>query len=134
MFEVYKIMDRNITPVNPETHIYVAMNLLVKEKVVGLPVVDREMNLLGLLTENDVLRMLLSRTQTDTHVVRDYMSKPKKTFSSKDSAVDVCEYFMNNQAQIVPVLSDRKYVGIVHRRDIIFLILRIRGKIFKKEK
>lgn len=135
MFPVNTIMETDVSIVNPETHIFVAMNLMVKEGLTGLAVVDVNNKLVGFLSEKEVLSMLISGAEAERQTVADYMVTDIRKFESEDSAVEVCDYFMNNPVHIVPIVDDENtYVGIVRRRDIIFLILRIRGKIYRKKK
>jgi acetoin utilization protein AcuB len=135
MFPLKSIMETDISVVNPETHIFVAMNLMVKDGLTGLAVVDVNEKLVGFLSEKEVLSMLISGAEADRQTVSDYMVTDIKRFRLEDSAVDVCDFFMNNPIHIVPIVDEENtYVGLVRRRDIIFLILRIRGKIYRKKK
>ncbi len=134
MFAVRDIMERNISVVYPETHILVAMTMMVKEGISGLPVVDKVNRLIGYISEKDVLSMLVDPETSDNRKVADYMNYNVKYFSPDDSAVDLCDYFMNHPIHVLPIVEDGEYVGVVRRRDIIFLILKIRGKIYKKTK
>lgn len=134
MFPIKNIMETDISFVNAETHAYVAMNLMVKEKRISYPVVDENMHLVGIITERDFLRLLISGEDISDHTVSDYMTKDVTFFNVNDSAVDVCEVFMNTPILSVPVVEDEKLVGVVYRRDILYLILRIRGKILSKKR
>ena len=135
MFEVSKIMERGFSFVNRETHIYVALNLLVKEVLPGLPVVDEQMRVIGIITEREVLRILVSEEVNDNQSVEDYMATDFRAFDATDSAVDVCDFFMSNPGcSMVPILEDGKFAGVIRHRDIIYLILHIRGKIYSKNR
>ncbi len=59
---VEKIMTRNVMTVKPDTPILTAAEMMLENKVSGLPVVNGE-NLVGVITESDIFRMLVrSRT------------------------------------------------------------------------
>jgi acetoin utilization protein AcuB len=60
---VEKIMTRNVLTVTPETSILDAAEIMLEHKVSGLPVVDEDRNLVGIITESDIFRMLV-RTRT----------------------------------------------------------------------
>ena len=60
---VEKIMTRNVLTVNPDTPILDAAEIMLEHKVSGLPVVDEEQMLVGVITESDIFRMLV-RTRT----------------------------------------------------------------------
>lgn len=131
MFEVKDIMCRDVFTVGPETTLYETMNILVDKKISGLPVVDNEQRLLGIISEKDVMVMLIRRNIGEMEMVKDYMTKKVISFAPSDSAVDVADFFMQNPIRRVPIVENGKLVGIVARRDIVSLILKIRGKMKK---
>lgn len=62
---IEKVMTRNIFTVTPETLILDAAELMLEHKVGGLPVVDENNALVGVITESDIFRMLVrSRINT----------------------------------------------------------------------
>lgn len=61
---VEKVMTRKVVSVKPDTPIIDAAEMMLNHKVSGLPVIDDEHQLLGVLTESDIFRMLVKvRTQ-----------------------------------------------------------------------
>jgi CBS domain-containing protein len=61
---VEKIMTRNVISIHEERNILDAAEIMLDQKVSGLPVVDANGRLVGILTESDIFRMLIkSRTQ-----------------------------------------------------------------------
>ncbi len=61
-----------------------AMDLIVKHDITGLPVVDREMTLLGMITEKDLLLHLCNPNVT-AQDTGDIMTTDLVTFGPKDS-------------------------------------------------
>ena len=59
-----KIMTHNVLTTTPDTSILDAAEMMLEEKVSGLPVVDGD-KLVGMLTESDVFRMLIKSRQTE---------------------------------------------------------------------
>jgi CBS domain-containing protein len=57
---VDKVMTRKVLTVRPEDPISKAAQLMLENKVSGLPVVDHEERLVGILTESDIFRMLIT--------------------------------------------------------------------------
>lgn len=120
---VKSIMTTEVITVHPDTLILDAIQLLPKYKVSGLPVVDVDNRLVGILTEKDVLK-ILTKAQIHYHdTVAQYMTKDVVAFSENDSAITVCKFFETNPIRRVPIVRDGKLIGIVSRRDIIRLIL-----------
>jgi CBS domain-containing protein len=64
---VERVMSRSVITVKPEDLILDAATLMLNRKVSGLPVVDDEGYLVGILTESDIFKMLIeSRTRAIT--------------------------------------------------------------------
>ncbi len=132
MFAVKNIMETNASLVYPETHVFVALTMMLREGRSGFPVIDKHRMLVGFLSEKDLLGMLLNHDAKEDEHVKDYMTVDVKTFGPEDSAVDVCEYFMEHSIHVIPIVEQGEFLGIVRRCDIIYLILKIRGKIKKR--
>jgi CBS domain-containing protein len=56
---VGKIMSHNVTTIKPDDSIYEAANLMLDQKISGLPVVDEAGQLVGIITESDIFRMVV---------------------------------------------------------------------------
>lgn len=132
MIPIKTIMTTDVVTATPETPIYEALSLLAKHRVSGLPVINSEQNVIGILSEKDVLKILLDAHPEKKKIVEDYMSTEVTTFCEDDSAVDVCKFFMKNHMRRVPIVRDGKLVGIASRRDIVSLILEAKTKMGKE--
>ena len=53
------IMARSEATLNPDTDIYDALARLLKSRLTGAPVVDADATLIGMLTERDLLKVLV---------------------------------------------------------------------------
>lgn len=61
---VEKVMTRKVVTVTPDTAIVDAAEMMLEHKVSGLPVVNAQGKLVGILTESDIFRMLI-KARTD---------------------------------------------------------------------
>ena len=129
MVSVQSIMTNSVVSVKPETPIFDALNLLVKSRISGVPVVDRENRVVGIFSEKDVLEMLIDKNSDIKKTVDDYMTRDVVCFTEEDNAVDICKFFIKNDLRRVPIVKDGKLVGIVSRRNIVELILEEKNKI-----
>lgn len=127
MFEAKNVMTKNVISVKKQTGIYEAMRTMVENNVAGLPVVDDNMGLAGVITEKDVLKLLYA-VEDRPGCVEEFMSKDVISFDSEASLIDICECFINNSFRRVPIMSDGKVVGIISRKDVIAYILKLRHK------
>ncbi len=127
MFELKEMMKTDIISVKRKTLIYDAIELMVNNNITGLPVVNSDMTLVGIISEKDVLRLLtdletlmLSYDLKDSSTtVEDYMTKDVISFQQDDDIIAVCECLVKNHFRRVPILNGKKLVGIISRKDLI---------------
>jgi len=122
------IMTANVIGVTKETPIYQAIALLSKHNITGIPVVEDDMTLVGILSEKDVLTLVYGQENESVETVSDFMTHPPVCFDENDSLVDICDCLANSFFRRVPVISKGKLVGIISRRDLIYEYILQRGQ------
>ncbi len=123
VFTAKDIMAYGLYMVRMETPIYEAVDIILKKGVTGLPVVDGQMNLKGVITEKDILNQLCN-SGIEVDLVGDIMSDKVVTFGPKDNLYDICDCLINNHFRRVMISNQDKIVGIISRTDIISFILK----------
>ena len=68
-----KVMSRYVATIAKDADIFDAIRMMVDGNITGMPVVDEDEVLVGMITERDVIRGLL-RTQDTEAKVQDYMT------------------------------------------------------------
>ncbi len=127
MFRAKAFMKTNVVSVKRQTDIYDAIQTMVDHNVTGLPVVNEDMTLAGIISEKDVLKLLYS-TGDKPGNVEDFMTDDPVLFDEEESVVDICDCLIKNNFRRVPILSNGKLVGIISRKDIIAYILKLRQR------
>ena len=122
------IMTTTVIDAKEDMHLTDAIKLMLRWHISGLPVVDDEENLIGVITEHDVLNFALSGDAALTKV-KEVMTKDLVTYDPDMLVVDVINRFASHRVRRVPVVKDRKVVGIISRRDIIREMDRIYGRL-----
>jgi CBS domain-containing protein len=124
MLKVKDIMTKDVVFVKKETPIYEAMVLLRKEDITGMPVVEDDMTLVGVITEKDVLRLFYADEDEKNKTVAFFMTRPAVSYKDNESLQSVCDFMMINYFRRVPVISKKgKVVGIISRPDVIDYII-----------
>jgi len=119
MLKAKDIMTRRVVTVKSNTPIYEAIEMLVKNDISGMPVVDDDMALVGMLSEKDATVLFYGDVFQDDRTVEDYMAKPVMHFDENDSLSDVSDFLMKNIFRRVPVTANGKLVGIISVRDVL---------------
>lgn len=128
MLEAKTIMNSDVVTVKKDASLYETINILIENSISGLPVLDDNDNLVGIISEKDILHLLVDQNVTDDCKVSDYMSKNVISFGPEESILTISEFFIKNPFRRVPIIDDGKVIGVIARRDVIELILKLRGK------
>ena len=120
------VMSRNLVVAHEDDRAIDAAVLVVERRVSGLPVVSKDMKLEGIITEKDLLKLLIE-VDPDKRV-GDYMTRDVKSFESSSTVLDICAHLSLHDIKRVPIVDAGKLVGLVSRRDVIQEILRLRGR------
>jgi CBS domain-containing protein len=126
MLKAIDIMTTSVISIKKDVPIYNALELMLDNKISGIPVVDDDMFLIGILSERDVLRLFYESQDGEELTVNEFMTQPAVHFDEQESLLDICDCLCENYFRRVPVTSKGKLVGIVSRVDIIKDILKLR--------
>jgi CBS domain-containing protein len=121
---VKDIMVKDVITVKTDTPMLEAMALVAKYDVSGLPVVDDDMNLIGILSEKDMISLLYELDDHQEKTVHDFMTQPALFFDEDESLLDVCDFLKKNVFRRVPITSRGKVVGIISVRDVVEYVLK----------
>ena len=127
MFKAKDIMKRDVITVKGQTPIYEAIRTLVEDNVTGLPVVNDDMSIIGIVTEKDVLALLYN-IEDRMRKVEEFMTEEVVCFDEDDSLISITECLIESNIRRVPITSQGKLVGVISRKDIISYILKLRHK------
>jgi CBS domain-containing protein len=137
----HQIMTRSVITVTPQTTIVDAANLMLERHVSGLPVVDTNGKLVGIVSEGDFirrsevgtgrkrgrwLRFILGPGKSASDFVHEHgrkvsevMTKSPLTITEDTALADIVEMMERNNVKRLPVVRDDKVVGIVSRANLL---------------
>jgi CBS domain-containing protein len=136
-----EIMARNVITISADASANEAVRLMLQHKISGLPVVDAAGELAGIVTEGDFLRRAETGTETQRprwlqvltgtgkladEYVRSHGRKVSAIMTGDVVAVgedatlaDIVKAMEKWRIKRVPVIRDRKVVGLVSRSDLL---------------
>ncbi|MCB1320398.1 MAG: CBS domain-containing protein [Leptospiraceae bacterium] len=118
-----ELMTRNEPVLAPDMPLMEAMDVFLKHKISGAPVVDRGGRLLGMLSEKDCLKLLANKTyyhHLPAQTVEAYMT-PAEQVQTVELNIDMqglATLFLDNNFRKVPVMKNDRVIGQVSRRDV----------------
>ncbi|MEM1434678.1 MAG: CBS domain-containing protein [Pseudomonadota bacterium] len=114
-------MSRKLITFSPDTNVVEAMRTLLTHKISGAPVVDEEGVLVGVLSEVDLMKVIVQDSYygESVGIVADYMHSPVESVSHDLDIYDLAERFLKTGRRRYPVVRDGKLVGQISRRDVL---------------
>jgi CBS domain-containing protein len=113
---VRSIMTQQITTLAHDSRISDAVDIIVRKKIGGLPIIDDDGVLNGIVTERDVLRVLGAERSTLT--VENVMSSSLRVTNPDCTIANVAQDMTQYRFRRLPVVSDDVLYGIVTATDI----------------
>jgi CBS domain-containing protein len=131
------VMTREVVTVGPDTSAKYAAEVMAERGFAAVPVVDDDMQLVGIVAEADVLRdrlpsdprLHMRRDDEATEnppplLVRGVMTADVRTAGASSDVADIARLFIDERLRSVPVLEHGRLVGIVSRRDLLRALVR----------
>jgi CBS domain-containing protein len=139
------IMTADPVTVPPETPLEAVAALMAERHISGLPVLDAEGRLVGLVTDGDLMRRLsakedkpasffaallganadqaISYARAHGRRVRDVMSTTLATVAPEATVEEVAHILETKRIRRVPVVQDGRLLGVVSRADLLRAVM-----------
>ncbi len=148
MLKAKDIMTKEVITVSPETEILQAAKLLLKHHFNGLPVVDGEGRLLGIICQDDLVAQqmevpipsfftlldglipLSSQKQLERELEKITATTVGKAMTTDIVTVDpdtdideIATIMVNEKIHTIPVEENKKLVGIIGKEDVLRVLI-----------
>jgi CBS domain-containing protein len=145
--KVGDVMSREVVTVPPGASLKEAARLLVEHRISGVPVVDNQNHVVGVVSEADVLakevagpepRRLLAwltgqlevdRSKLEARLVGEAMTSPALTIERNRPVGAAAKLMVEKGVNRLPVVDDGKLVGIVTRANLVRAFVRTDAEI-----
>lgn len=119
--EIRDCMQHKPPHVSADSNVYDAINQILTHQVSGLCVVDEHGNLVGVLSEVDCLRAILSATYNETEAgsVREYMTTQVEVADGSEDIIDVASRMLKHHRRRIPVVEGNRLVGQITCRQVL---------------
>ena len=139
--KVSDVMVYDISAVFEDETVERVVDIMSKQLVSGVPVVDEDMRVVGFITENDIMKASIpsyfALLQTASflpdanqfvknmarirgHKVSEYMSKPPITIRPDAPLIHAADLMMRHNIKTIPVVDEEdRLIGIITKIDIL---------------
>lgn len=116
-----EFMSHPVFTLSPDQPVMDALTALLHRGFSGAPVVDDAGRLVGVLSEQDCLRVLANAAfhAAPEGRVREHMTQRVETITPDADLFDVAGMFQTGGHRRLPVVRDGRLVGVVARRDVL---------------
>lgn len=108
-------VETDFKAVHPDASLGELVKVVAKSKRNIFPVIDNQNQLLGIVTLDDIRKIMFDASQYDTLHVSDFMSDYPDCVSSSDTMDSVMQKFQRTGAWNLPVIDDGDYIGFVSK-------------------
>jgi CBS domain-containing protein len=118
MLTASSVMTKDLVTIRPDATIKEAIDLLISKQISGLPVVDDERHLIGVITEFALLAMVYDE-KVQNHPVSQHMTREVITVEADDPINRIADLCIVHRVRRLPVMKDGRMVGLIARRDVL---------------
>ncbi len=130
-------MVTRLVTLRPEMDVIKAVQLLLKNRISGAPVVESDGTYLGIFSEKCSMNVVLDAAyeQLPSSEVRVFMDTEAQTIKPDTHLLSIAQVFLLTPYRRLPVLEEGRLIGQVSRRDVLKASLKLlrSGPVRQKE-
>ncbi len=119
--KVQDYMSDTILTVTPDDDIHHAIQIMLRNRVSGLPVVGKNGEVVGILTEKDCFKVAFSASyhREPGGLVAEFMNREVESVRADSDITEMAEKFLRGRYRRYPVLANGRLVGLISRPDVL---------------
>jgi CBS domain-containing protein len=133
--KVSDYMSRNLTTFRADQSVMEVMNLLIKNKISGGPVVNDKNELVGIISEGDCIKQISESRYYNQPMenvkVEQHMAKNVETIDGNMNVFDAANKFLESKHRRFPIVENGKLVGLISQKDVLKAAIKLKGQTWK---
>jgi len=129
--KVADLMTKNPVFFYPDQSMDEVMDLLIKKKISGGPVVNEKNELVGMISEGDCLKHVVKgkylNHPTIGSKVSEHMISKVVTMDGELDIFQAAKQFLDMRIRRFPVLEQGKLIGLVSQKDIMRAVMKLKS-------
>lgn len=131
-FLVSDYMTRDLITFKEDESIEQVIDLLIKNKISGGPVINENNELVGIISEGDCLKQISDSRYHNlpidkNNTVEKAMVKKVETIDGNMNIFDAANKFLESKRRRFPIVENGKLVGQISQKDVLKAALKIKG-------
>ena len=116
---VRELVGGEVVAVGPQTSINDAAKIM-RSNEVGALAIELDDQLLGILTERDLVRAIASGADLEAAIAEEWMTDYPDTFGPEMGVSDAAEWMMATGYRHLPIVDEGKTIGMVSIKDVLW--------------
>jgi CBS domain-containing protein len=133
------IMSRSVISIAKESSLSNAADIMFKNKISGMPVVENDGSIVGIITITDLFMAMgtikygasleKGKNLCAEPIVSAIMIKDVMTITEDKNMDEIIDMMISRSMHTIPVVKDGKLIGVVGRRDVLRKFYSILGEV-----
>lgn len=117
--QIRELMSKSVVSITPEESAALAARLLTRHNLGMLPVCGQDGQLVGVVTDRDIVTRCLAAGQDPSRVpVEDIMTRELETLSPQEEVEAASARMADGQVRRLPVVEEGRVVGVLSLADL----------------
>lgn len=118
MKSIREIMTSNVEFCTPKDNVFEVAVKMKELNVGAIPICDDDKNLLGMITDRDIVLRGIAEKRSGSYAVTNVMSEDLYTITADKSIDEAAKIMSEKQIRRIPVVENGKLIGIVSLGDL----------------
>ena len=129
-------MTKKLITFNPGDSLVHVINLLIKNKISGGPVVNDKNELIGIISEGDCMKHIsdskyYNMPMDSDNTVEKNMASEVETIDKNMNIFDAATKFISSKRRRFPIVENGKLIGQISQKDVLKAALKMKGNSWK---
>ena len=121
------IMTRNLVTLSPNQDVFSAIEILLRKRISGAPVVDSWGKYQGVFSESSCMRVIINAAYDGLPdaALMTFVDTDAVTIDPDTQMLTIVQTFLDQATRRLPVLEEGRLVGQVSRRDVMRKVMQL---------
>lgn len=124
------MMTQNLVTLSPSLDVFTAIDILLRKRISGAPVVDSLGRYLGVFSESSCMRVIVNAAYDNLPDagLMPFVDTHAPTIAPDTEMLCICQTFLDQATRRLPVLEEGRLLGQISRRDIMRKVMDLSRK------